>query len=239
MVRLLGKLYRRFSVSRVWRRARKRSSPTSPWPRRPRPRIPASSPRSCPSSPPTQGIAVRVVAVGTGQALRLARNGDADVLSDPPPTLGGCLRRRGPSAWRATTSCTTTSCWSARQGRSRPRSPARQDAAGALDRDRRRQRAPSSRAATTAAPTRRSVGLWQAAETDPSACQRHLVPGGRRRYGRDPQHRPGHGRLYPERPGDLGRLRQPGRSCDPGRGRSGAVQSLWRDPGQCRAPPPR
>ena len=63
--------------------ARRRPAPTtssSSSSRPPRPSSPACSATSCRCSRTKTGIEVRVVAVGTGQAIKNARNGDGDVL---------------------------------------------------------------------------------------------------------------------------------------------------------------
>ena len=66
-----------------------------------------------------------------------------------------------------------------------------------------------------------------------------VVPRNGFRHGAGPQHRVGHGRLYPLRPRDLAQFPQ---SREPRRrrpGRQASVQPVWRDAGQSRQAPAR
>ena len=56
------------------------------------------------------GIDVRVVALGTGQALDVGRRGDADVVFVHDRAAEDKFVAEGFAAWSGATSCTTTSC---------------------------------------------------------------------------------------------------------------------------------
>jgi tungstate transport system substrate-binding protein len=72
------------------------------------------------------GVAVHVIAVGTGKALRIARAGDVDVVMvhARPAEERFVAAGHGATASTAARSCTTTSSWSARaEIRRRSRGP--------------------------------------------------------------------------------------------------------------------
>ena len=114
------------------------------------------------------GIEVRVVAVGTGQALRLARNGDADLLlvHDKPSEEAFVAEGYGSQRFDLMYNDFVV------VGPAppiRPASPARATQRQRLPASRRRRR-PSSAEATTAAPTGASRALWAAAGLDPTGA---------------------------------------------------------------------
>ena len=60
------------------------------------------------------GIDIKVVAVGTGQAIDMARRGDADVLFVHDQAAEEKFVAEGYARQALSRSCTTTSCWSGR-----------------------------------------------------------------------------------------------------------------------------
>ena len=177
------------------------------------------------------GIEVRVVAVGTGQALRLARNGDADLLlvHDKPSEEAfvaegyGSARfdlmykrlRRGGSRQR---SGRDRGCG----GRGRGAGPDC-GGGGALRQPRRRQRHTPARAHTLGgrrAGTQRRV--------------RHLVPRGRPRHGGDAQHGVDDGGLHARRPRDMALHAGQARPQAHGRGRCRGFATSTASPSSAR-----
>ncbi len=177
------------------------------------------------------GIEVRVVAVGTGQAIKNAVNGDGDVLfvHDKPSEEkfvadGGGVKRfdvmyndfilvgsgQGPGPDRGL------------QGhRGRLQEDRRRQ--GALRLARRRQRHAQVRAAAVEGRRHRREGGF-----------RHLVSRGRLRHGCDHQHRGRHGRLRVHGPRHVVELQEPRRLQNSRGGRQEALQPVRRHPGESR-----
>ena len=154
------------------------------------------------------GIEVRVVAVGTGQAIKNAQNGDGDVLfvHDKPSeekfvAEGWGVKRFdvmyndfvviGPAKDPAG----IAGC----QGRGGGLQEDRRGQGGVRLARRRQRHAQGGAAALAGRGRRRQGGV------------RHLVPRGRQRHGRHHQHRRRHGRLRVHRPRHLVELQEPRR----------------------------
>ena len=152
-------------------------------------------------------IDVKVVAVGTGQAIDMARRGDADVLfvhdkaaeekfvaeGFGRQALSGHVQRLRPRR---------------PEGRSRRREGQRHRR-GARRRSPRPMR-PSSRAATRAAPMRPSCATGRQTGIDGAGDEGPRLQGVRLRHGAGAQHRVASERLRADRPRHLAQLQEPG-----------------------------
>ena len=160
------------------------------------------------------GIKVRVVALGTGQALDLARRGDADVVFVHDAGGRGEIRRRGPRrqalAGHVQRLRADRAEARSREGRRRQGHPR------GAEEDRRRRRRRSSRAATRAARTRPSSRSGRTAGVDLDAKKGPWYRDTGLRHGTDAQHRVVDERLRADRSRHVAR-----------RSRTAAISRSW------------
>ncbi len=167
---------------------------------------------------------VKVIAVGTGQAMRLARDGNADVLlvhdreAEEKFVADGFGVERLDVMHNDFVVVGPGNDPAGARGLQAAEAFARIAAAGAFFASR----------GDDSGTHKKELQLWQAAGIRPSGA---LVPGERQRHGGDPAHRQRKSRLLPGRPRHLAGPpegdRRPGRG--PERGRRAAVQPLFGD----------
>ena len=185
-------------------------------------------PTCCRYSSRQTGIEVRVVAVGTGQALDIGHSGDADALlvHDKEGELKFVAERRRDRPPRRHVQRLRDRRAEVRPGR-RQRHEGRR---GRLPQDR-RAKAPFASRGDDSGTTARSCAL-EGRRHRPAPGRRQLVPRARPGHGADAQHLRRDERLHAHRPGDLGPLQEPAGPRDPGRGRPQALQPVRLDPGE-------
>ena len=146
-----------------------------------------------------------MIAVGTGQALKIGEHGDCDVVfvDDRPAELAFVDKR----LWRRPSRDHVQRLYLGRPESASPRmSMAAKTSLPHFAGSRKRERR-SSRAATTAAPARPSYACGRRR----ASTRRHRMRAGTATPGRQrahPQHGGRDGRLYPVRPRDLAQLQE-------------------------------
>ena len=178
------------------------------------------------------GIKVRVVALGTGQALDMARRGDADVVFVHDTRGRGEIRRRRASGVKRFPVMYNDFVLVG------PKTDPAKVAGGKDILEALRKIAAAQapfvsrgdKSGTHAAELR----YWKDAGVDLDAKKGAVVPRHRLGHGADAQHRVVDERLHAGRPRHLALVQEPRRPRDPGRRRQAPVQPVRRDAGQSR-----
>ena len=172
------------------------------------------------------GIKVRVVALGTGQALDLARRGDADVVFVHAKSAEEKFLAEGYGVKRYPVMYNDFVLIG-------PKSDPAKIAGGkdTLEALRKIQatQAPFVSRGDKSGTHMAELDLWKASGVDLEKAKGAVVPRHRPGHGSGAQHRGVDERLPARRPRHLARIQEPRRSRDPGRRRQAAVQPVRRD----------